>query len=83
MKILRAAFIDFFLLFSSPLLAFAHETEVPHEEAVPTIDPLFVVGGIVVVAVGGFFLWKFVLQKKPSLPLKVSQPPSSSEKKVV
>ena len=48
-------------LFILPLVSFAHEAEVPHEEPVPTISPVFLIGIVVVLAIGGFLVWKFVL----------------------
>jgi len=61
------------LLFVSPLSVFAHESEMLHEETVPTISPLLLVGLVAVFAIGGFLLWKFVLHGSKSS--SSAQPP--------
>lgn len=48
------------------LSAFAHEAEIPHEELVPTINPVLFIGLALGLAIGGFIVWKFVLNKKQS-----------------
>ena len=74
------------LLLVLPISAFAHESEVVHEEPVPTISPLFLVGLVAVFAIGGFLLWKFVLHApKSSSPAQTSVPektPPAQEKTV-
>jgi len=73
------------LLLASPLYVFAHETEVVHEEPVPTISPVFLIGIVVVLAIGGFIIWKFVLRNPKPLSSSPAQPvpnPQSQEKTV-
>ena len=67
MKILLSFFSTIGLVFLTGS-AFAHEAEIPHEEPVPTISPLLLVGIAAVFAVGGFVLWKFVLHNNKSTP---------------
>jgi hypothetical protein len=38
----------------------------PHEESVPTISPLLLVGFVAVLAICGFLLWRFVLRSSKS-----------------
>jgi len=69
------------IIFILPFSVFAHETEVVHEEPVPTISPALLIGIVALLAIGGFLLWKFVLHNpksssatQPATPDKV-QPP--------
>jgi len=79
MKLLRAAILDFIYFLTFPFVAFAHETEVVHEEPVPTISPIVLVGIVVVLVIAGFLLWKFVLNKKEPTPLvSKTEPPFST-----
>lgn len=71
------------LFFVLPLSVFAHETEVVHEEAIPTISPVFLIGIMVVLAIGGFLLWKFVLASpKKTTPSQEKSASQSDESNV-
>jgi len=46
--------------------ALAHEAEVPHEEPVSDaaeVEPIYLVGAVIVVGVIAFLVWKFLLKK--------------------
>ena len=73
------------LLLVLPISAFAHESEVVHEEPVPTISPLFLVVLVAVFAIGCFLLLKFVLNNHKSSSPTASVPektPPAQEKTV-
>jgi len=64
MKLLLNFSSGFIFSLLLPTIAFAHETEVVHEEPVPTIDPTVAIIVIIGIAIIGFILWKFVFNKK-------------------
>lgn len=68
------SFIAFLILAIS---AFAHETEVVHEEPIPTISPFLLVGLVAALAIGGFLIWRFML-RNPNPPLSSSTQPQSN-----
>lgn len=85
MKLLLNFFSTFSLLFLFLATAFAHESEILHEEPVPTISPLLLVGLVAGLAIGGFLLWKFVLHTPKSSPPQSSLPDNTqpTQKKTV
>ena len=64
----------------------SHPPGTPHTEEATSIDPVIVVGIAIVLVIGGFILWKFVLHgPKSSLPNQLSsseKPPPVQEKNV-
>ncbi|OGH13545.1 MAG: hypothetical protein A3H50_00345 [Candidatus Levybacteria bacterium RIFCSPLOWO2_02_FULL_37_10] len=52
-----------------PAIVLAHETEEAHAEPA-TIDPVVAIIVVVIIAILGFLLWKFILNKKESPPQK-------------
>ena len=60
----------YFIIFTSDALANGDDTHAPgemHNDAV-AVDPLIIVIVPVVLIVGGFLLWKFILTKKEIPP---------------
>ncbi|EKD65412.1 MAG: hypothetical protein ACD_50C00096G0006 [uncultured bacterium] len=47
---------------------YAHESDIPHEESVPTISPMFLIWVVLGLGIAGFLLWKFVLHGHKSSP---------------
>ena len=72
MKSLLNILSIFSLLFAYPATVFAHETGEAHAEVPASIDPVVAVIVVAAIAVGGFLLWKFVLNRKVAPPPKPS-----------
>jgi len=66
MKKVASVVTNIIIFFSFAISVFAHETEVSHEEPVPTISPLILVGLVAVLVICGFLLWRFVLRSPRS-----------------
>ena len=60
------------LTLTYPFVALAHETGEAHTEPPASIDPVIAVIVIVVIAVVGFLIWKFLLKSKEASPPKPS-----------
>lgn len=59
-----------------PIIVHAHEAATPHVEEPAQINPVVAIGVLLIVALGGFLLWKFVLNTRaPSPQNKVEPPP--------
>lgn len=56
--------------------AYAHNTGQPHAETPAAIDPVVAVIVVVVIAIAGFLIWKFVLKsKEPPVQKKTEASP--------
>lgn len=69
MKLLQTIFSLFYVLIF-PAAVFAHETDTVHEEVPASVDPMLALGVVVIIAIGGFLLWKFVLNKQQKPPIQ-------------
>lgn len=62
MKLLFNILSAFGLSFAYPAIVLAHESGAVHEEPPASIDPIVAVIVVVVIAVGVFLVWKFLLK---------------------
>lgn len=69
-------FTTFFL--KSTFVVYAHETGQPHTETPAEISPVAAIGILLVLSVGGFLLWKFLLNKKEPIQKKTETSPPSA-----
>lgn len=70
MKFLKVFILNIIWFYTLSLTMYAHETEEVHEEPPANIDTGIALGIIIVVLIIGFIVWKFVLTKKESPPMK-------------
>lgn len=70
------------LLLVFPLSAFAHETEMVHEEVPATVDPMVAIGVVVIVIIGGIIIWKVMFGKKQSPIAQTKEVPTETLKNV-
>lgn len=70
MKLLLGFLSLFGLSLFYPSFVLAHETGETHTESPASIDPVVAVIIVVVIAIGVFLVWKFVLKSKETPPAK-------------
>ncbi len=83
MKYLLNIGLTFIVSLIFPVIASSHETDTVHEEVPASVDPMLAIGTVVFVALGGFLLWKFVLNKQQKPPIQSTplqtQPPKTAQ----
>ena len=80
MRIVKQIILSFIFLNFVVAEAYAHESEIVHEEVPATVDPMVAIGVVVIVIIGGLILWKFVLHN--SNKSTSSNQPKSQEQTV-